>query len=57
MDLARPSNLVAVTHKSTELAIQEAGAVAKNSWANLAEEDDHNKQPAKLGKKISGPHQ
>ena len=55
MNLAGPSNLVVVTHKSTELAIQEAEAVAKNFWANLAEEDDHNKQLAKLGKKTSGP--
>ena len=51
VDLAGPSNLVVVTHSSSNLAIQEAEAVVNNSWADLAEDEENKKQPAKAGKK------
>ena len=51
VDLAGPSNLVVVTHSSSNLAIQEAEAVVNNSWADLAEDEENQKQQTKAGKK------
>ena len=41
-----------VTHTQSILEIQEAEAVAKNSWADLAEDEDNQKQPTRAGKKL-----